>query len=110
MIEVDRDLEYLRSCAPSRSRLTGREIAIVDSFSGCGGLTLGAIEGARRSGRPASLALAVDLERDPLTVLRGAVDCQELRGKGGPRRDPAIRLRTVLTMTLTEALIAQRLL
>ena len=35
---------------------------IVDLFSGCGGMTLGAIEAARRIGRPAEVVLAMELD------------------------------------------------
>lgn len=69
--EVDAlDLEYLRRTSPPEAvGSTEDEIEIVDLFAGCGGLTLGAIEGARRAGRTARLKLAVDHESDPLEVL-----------------------------------------
>jgi DNA (cytosine-5)-methyltransferase 1 len=47
----------------------GPDLEIVDLFSGCGGLTIGAIEGAERAGRKAGLALAVDNDSAPLQVL-----------------------------------------
>ena len=55
------DAAYLRRtetpklCAASTSD-------IIDLFSGCGGMTLGALEGAARSDREARLALAIDNE------------------------------------------------
>lgn len=54
-------------------------IAIVDLFAGCGGLTLGALEGARRSGRDARLALAVDSDPVPLGVLQRTLGDPEAR-------------------------------
>lgn len=64
------DLAYLR--APERfstDPILGESIAIVDLFSGCGGMTLGALEGARRTGRPAELKLAVDQWAPALEVV-----------------------------------------
>ena len=46
-----------------------REFEIVDLFAGCGGLTFGVIEGARRCGISAKLALAVDNEPSALDVI-----------------------------------------
>jgi DNA (cytosine-5)-methyltransferase 1 len=48
----------------------GDDFEIVDLFSGCGGMTIGAIEGARRMGRQAGLARAVDNNPLPLEVLK----------------------------------------
>ena len=61
--------EFLRRVKrPSES--SGRDsIGVVDLFAGCGGLTYGVLEGARRAGRRAHLALAVELESAPLKVL-----------------------------------------
>lgn len=75
---TDRDLRYLKS--KKRPKALGSEaqpIRIVDLFSGCGGLTLGAIEGARRAGRNAELGLAVDLETEALRVLRETLELEE---------------------------------
>jgi DNA (cytosine-5)-methyltransferase 1 len=68
--ERDRaDSQFLRRTDRPKLEL-GAELEIVDLFAGCGGLTLGAIEGASRAGRPAGLALAVDSNPDPLEVLQ----------------------------------------
>jgi len=69
----DLDAEYLR-----RDRLPAPlggtpPIAIVDLFAGLGGLTLGALEGARRCHRSASLALAVDSDAETLSVVRATL-------------------------------------
>jgi DNA (cytosine-5)-methyltransferase 1 len=48
-------------------------ISIVDLFAGCGGLTIGALEGARRAGRGAFLALAVDQQEAFLSVLKATL-------------------------------------
>lgn len=55
--------------APAR----GAELAVADLFSGCGGLSVGFLEGARRAGRSASIALAIDFEQAPLDVLRASL-------------------------------------
>ena len=70
-VQVDEDHKFLRMSEALVP--TGREIQIVDLFSGCGGLTLGVMEGARRSGVSASIALAVDKESAALDVLRRTV-------------------------------------
>lgn len=48
-------------------------IGIVDLFSGIGGLSIGAIEGARRKGRKAQVQLAVDSWVSALEVLRNSL-------------------------------------
>src|SRR5688572_8673626 len=63
------DLEFLRARRRPRGATSGTPIGIVDLFSGCGSLTIGAIEGARRRGRPAHLELAVDVWASALEVL-----------------------------------------
>ncbi len=52
-------------------------IGIVDLFSGIGGLSLGAIEGARRKGRNARVQLAVDSWAPALKVLRKSLRLDE---------------------------------
>lgn len=73
------DAEYLRSRDLPSPSSGGQPIPIVDLFAGCGGLTLGALEGARRSGRAARLVLAVDDDPVPLSVLQRTL------------RDPSVR-------------------
>jgi DNA (cytosine-5)-methyltransferase 1 len=65
------DLSFLRAKRqPPAVPSVGSEIGIVDLFSGCGGMTVGAIEGARRAGRVASLRLAVDIFTPALEALQ----------------------------------------
>jgi DNA (cytosine-5)-methyltransferase 1 len=52
-------------------------LGIVDLFSGIGGLSVGAIEGARRSGRAAHVQLAVDWWAPALEVLRKSLRIDE---------------------------------
>jgi DNA (cytosine-5)-methyltransferase 1 len=65
----DADLAFLRRASPPKPENDKEVIPVVDLFSGCGGLTLGALEGARRAGRTAELVLAVDNDPAPLAVL-----------------------------------------
>jgi DNA (cytosine-5)-methyltransferase 1 len=67
--ETDIDLAFLRADRPPSAPETGDALGIVDLFSGCGGMTIGAIEGARRAGRPAVLQLAVDVWPAALEVI-----------------------------------------
>jgi DNA (cytosine-5)-methyltransferase 1 len=48
----------------------GRHVRVVDLFSGCGGLSLGIAEGARRLRLPSEVALAVDIDQDVADVFR----------------------------------------
>ena len=54
-------------------------LQIVDLFSGCGGLTYGAIEGLSRSGRSGDLALAIDHDAASLRVLRETLGGSDAR-------------------------------
>lgn len=67
------DLEFLRGGKLREPRSGQDPIRIVDLFSGCGGLSVGAIEGARRSGRQARVSLAVDHWESALDVYRASV-------------------------------------
>lgn len=65
----DLDAEYLRRDDRPAQLGEAPAIPIVDLFAGLGGLTLGALEGARRSRRAATLALAVDSNAETLDVM-----------------------------------------
>jgi DNA (cytosine-5)-methyltransferase 1 len=63
------DRQFLRTKKRPHADV-GDDFEIVDLFSGCGGMTIGAIEGARRMGQQAGLARAVDNNLLPLDVLK----------------------------------------
>jgi DNA (cytosine-5)-methyltransferase 1 len=71
--EDEVDTNYLRRVESPRPTATST-IDIVDLFAGCGGMTLGALEGATRADREARLALAVDNEPVALEVLKATLD------------------------------------
>ncbi len=63
------DRDFLREAdVPDYSQGT-EPVDLIDLFSGCGGLTYGALEALRRVGRGGRLALAVDDDPIPLGVL-----------------------------------------
>ncbi|MFI5008931.1 MAG: DNA cytosine methyltransferase [Solirubrobacterales bacterium] len=76
---TDVDLSYLRSRSTPSAPSDAEDISIVDLFAGCGGLTLGVIEGARRIGRAARLALAIDHDPVPLSVLEATLPDADAR-------------------------------
>jgi DNA (cytosine-5)-methyltransferase 1 len=64
------DLRWLRSAQrPPHGAVRG-VITVVDLFSGCGGLTLGAWEACRALGLDLKVALAADMDQFALDVLR----------------------------------------
>jgi DNA (cytosine-5)-methyltransferase 1 len=65
----DEDQAFLRRDEKAFLEAAG-DIAVVDLFAGCGGMTIGALEGVRRASRRARLALAVDFAEVALDVLR----------------------------------------
>lgn len=75
---MDADSAFLRLKEPP-PRIEGdpNPIDVIDLFAGCGGMTLGAIEGARRCGRHARLSLAVDDDPAPLEVLQNTLGEEE---------------------------------
>lgn len=81
------DVGFLRATLPPASP-DGDPLPIIDLFSGLGGMTIGAVEGARRAGVPAKLALAVDHKQEPLDVLG--------RSLGTPRVCKVADLETIL--------------
>lgn len=66
----DLDWEFIRQDVAPDAVDDSDPLPLVDLFAGCGGLTIGLLEGARRAGRRAELNLAVDQEAAPLAVLR----------------------------------------
>jgi DNA (cytosine-5)-methyltransferase 1 len=65
----DSDARWLRSSKRPRARQRRQgSIRVVDLFSGCGGITLGLIEAARRFGLGAEVALAVDFDPSASSV------------------------------------------
>jgi DNA (cytosine-5)-methyltransferase 1 len=56
--------------APGFSRPAKKSLRIADFFSGCGGMSLGAWEGARREGIRADIAFAVDFSPSAVSVFR----------------------------------------
>jgi DNA (cytosine-5)-methyltransferase 1 len=63
----DADAAFLRSVRPPYEALRPR-VRLVDLFAGCGGLTLGAAEAARRLGLGIDVRLAVDSDPTAATV------------------------------------------
>lgn len=61
------ELAWLRGGSISDG-ISGPAVNVVDLFSGCGGLTVGAQEAARALGRPIDVQLAVDMDTDALSV------------------------------------------
>jgi DNA (cytosine-5)-methyltransferase 1 len=77
----DADLAFLRRSTPPAPARKGDPVPIVDLFASCGGLTIGALEGARRAGRPAELVLGVDKDPIPLEVLRATIGAENGRAR-----------------------------
>jgi DNA (cytosine-5)-methyltransferase 1 len=77
-VAQDVDLGFLRK---KRATIGGRDdanaIGIVDLFSGIGGLSVGAIEGARRKGREADVRLAVDSWPAALDVFQNSLQLDQ---------------------------------
>lgn len=62
------DLEFLKRKRHAGPAVTGRRVRIVDLFAGCGGMSLGLEEAARRLGIRVEIPLAVDADPD-VTVI-----------------------------------------
>ncbi|HEX3362959.1 MAG TPA: DNA cytosine methyltransferase [Solirubrobacterales bacterium] len=74
------DLAFLRGPRPKPDpRYSGPPIGVVDLFAGCGAMTIGAIEGARRAGVSAELQLAVDLSIPGLEVVEATLETEAER-------------------------------
>ncbi len=73
----EQDAAFLLSQSrPALPRQAGLCLPVIDLFAGVGGMTIGAIEGARRAGRAARLTLAVDHEQGPLDVLGRTLEAE----------------------------------
>ncbi|MGC8541773.1 MAG: DNA cytosine methyltransferase [Phycisphaerae bacterium] len=59
-----------RANKPSYAGSLGTAIGMIDLFCGCGGLSLGALEAARRARRPLDIRLAVDFDTDAIAVYK----------------------------------------
>jgi DNA (cytosine-5)-methyltransferase 1 len=77
--EDELDWAFLRQAFVPEPLPDPDPLPVVDLFSGCGGLTVGALEGARRAGRGAALTLAVDQEPAPLEVLAATLRGERAR-------------------------------
>ena len=69
-----------RTSAPGVESPNG-VLRVVDLFSGCGGMTLGAVEGARRRRKRVEVVLALDLNADAMAVYRQNFRVCEARGQ-----------------------------
>lgn len=118
-VETARDLDadFLRAATrPKVDKKRPRKLGVVDLFSGCGGLTIGAIEGARRKGVEAELRLAVDQWGAALDVLQCSLDIEDERvlemsvasifGVAGQSRDTKARQRLKDIAPTTDLLLA----
>lgn len=77
------DLDFLRSSRSVVEKTTTRSsIGIADLFAGCGAMTVGAIEGARRAGASAELLLAVDHWLPALEVIQSTFEVDSDRVAG----------------------------
>lgn len=72
--EEEVDWSFLRSQTPPSAPSAAADVGIVDLFSGCGGLTIGALEGSRRAGLKATLQLAVDSWAPALEVIEATLN------------------------------------
>ena len=64
------DAEFLTRKRRPKGLKAKHSLRVADLFAGCGGMSLGLTEGARRAGRRLVVALAADLDARALKVLR----------------------------------------
>jgi len=74
----DADADFIRTPRPPYEALRPR-LRIVDLFAGCGGLTLGAAEAARRLGLGIEVRLAVDFDETATEVYRANLPTADVR-------------------------------
>lgn len=91
---MDDDLQFLRSVDRPEYERSDSSLSVVDLFAGCGGLTLGVAEAARRAGIAVDVPLAVDFTEAPMRVFAAAfpkasVECEPVEEFfDGEVRDP----------------------
>lgn len=64
------DQRFLRQRYSPPNNARGSAIRLVDLFCGCGGMTLGLLEGARRAGRRIDVALALDSDSEIIEIYK----------------------------------------
>ncbi len=69
---MDEDLQFLQSVDRPQFERGHSSLSVVDLFAGCGGLTLGVAEAARRAGMAVDVPLAVDFAEAPTRVFAAA--------------------------------------
>ena len=67
------DQEFLRNAGRLAPPVDRVPVRAVDLFVGCGGMSIGLEEAARRAGRPFEVALAVDLDEAVLNIYKANV-------------------------------------
>ena len=68
--DLNRDRAFLRRSARPRYEEYRPVVRIVDLFCGCGGLSLGIAEAARRVGLGTKVSMAIDSDEDAVAVYR----------------------------------------
>lgn len=76
-LEALADALWLRRDSRPAYAEGGPNVRIADLFSGCGLLSLGALEGARALGLGAVIEIAVDIEPSALRVMRASLDLDD---------------------------------
>lgn len=71
----DRDQRFLRSKRRPSNKSGVRTIAAADIFAGCGGMSLGLQEAARRSALRFKVALAIDSDSGIAEIYKRNIDC-----------------------------------
>lgn len=108
-----RDAEWLRFSRRPPRRNGAPSLEVVDLFSGCGGMTLGLEEAARRDGARIEVSLAVDLDPAACAVYKAnftgsrviAADVGDLFG-GGPG-DPFTESESLIAASIDSPTVLQ---
>lgn len=73
---VDRDQQWLRGTKPPKLAARSRAaLRVVDLFAGCGGMTLGMAEAARRARKGLDVRLALDIDVPSLRTFARNIPC-----------------------------------